>query len=273
MALSSVCMSADVYVVCLQHALSTEKEEVMGLLIGEIDVNAKAKISAVVMLRRSDKSKDRVEISPEQLTDATIRAEELARVLGQPMRVLGWYHSHPHITVWPSHVDVQTQAMYQMMDQGFVGVIFSVFSEDKLTKEQEVQVTCFQSPTVKTDGGSITPDHYLDRIEVPLHIVPTACLSQPCLQSMVELPEILVQEEDEAYQATLRLPHLNQLAQLHNSAVYTKSLCHIAEVVEGPLLNALEQRQASNLKRCEELMQESQQLAQALAMLSPSHSV
>ncbi|KAG8233212.1 hypothetical protein J437_LFUL013266 [Ladona fulva] len=225
MALSCVCMSADVYVVCLQHALSTEKEEVMGLLIGEIDMNAKAKISAVVMLRRSDKSKDRVEISPEQLTDATIRAEELARVMGQPMRVLGWYHSHPHITVWPSHVDVQTQAMYQMMDQGFVGVIFSVFSEDRLTK------------------------------------------------SMVELPEILVQEEDEAYQATLRLPNLNQLAQLHNSAVYTKSLCHIAEVVEGPLLNALEQRHASNLKRCEELMQESQQLAQTLAMLSPSHSV
>ena len=21
-----------------------------------------------------------------------------------PMRILGWYHSHPHITVWPSHV-------------------------------------------------------------------------------------------------------------------------------------------------------------------------
>lgn len=20
------------------------------------------------------------------------------------MRVVGWYHSHPHITVWPSHV-------------------------------------------------------------------------------------------------------------------------------------------------------------------------
>lgn len=22
----------------------------------------------------------------------------------RPMRVIGWYHSHPHITVWPSHV-------------------------------------------------------------------------------------------------------------------------------------------------------------------------
>ncbi|XP_046400408.1 lys-63-specific deubiquitinase BRCC36-like [Ischnura elegans] len=267
MALSCVCMSADVYVVCLQHALSTEKEEVMGLLIGEIDVDAKAKISAVVMLRRSDKRKDRVEISPEQLTAATIKAEELARTLGQPMRVLGWYHSHPHITVWPSHVDVQTQAMYQMMDQGFVGVIFSVFLEDKITKEQEVQVTCFQSQSRNMEG---TPDHYMDRIEIPMRIIPTTCLSQPCLRSMVELPEILLQEEDEVYEATKRLPHLNQLAQLHNNAVYTKSLCHIAEVVQGPLLNALEQRHATNVKRCEELRSEMKHLTQALASLPPA---
>ena len=86
------------------------------------------------------------------------------------MRVIGWYHSHPHITVWPSHVgeyqivivcdsytevvyiiwtarsviqlytiffvcvDVQTQADYQMMDDNFVGLIFAVFNEDKQTK-------------------------------------------------------------------------------------------------------------------------------------------
>lgn len=34
--LKCVHMNADVYKVCLQHALSTEKEEVMGLLIGEV---------------------------------------------------------------------------------------------------------------------------------------------------------------------------------------------------------------------------------------------
>lgn len=31
-------------------------------------------------------------------------------------------------------VDVRTQAMYQMMDEGFIGLIFSVFNEDKSTK-------------------------------------------------------------------------------------------------------------------------------------------
>lgn len=39
-----------------------------------------------------------------QLTAATQTAENLSLKLGKPIRVLGWYHSHPHITVQPSHV-------------------------------------------------------------------------------------------------------------------------------------------------------------------------
>ncbi len=41
----------------------------------------------------------------------------------------GRYHSHPHITVLPSHVDVRTQASYQMLDRNFVGLIISAFNE------------------------------------------------------------------------------------------------------------------------------------------------
>ncbi|XP_060082384.1 lys-63-specific deubiquitinase BRCC36-like [Ylistrum balloti] len=134
MAINCVHLETDAYMVCLTHALSTEREEVMGLLIGEIDENRVSHISAVIMLRRSDKQPDRVEISPEQLSDASTKAEDLAKELKRPLRVLGWYHSHPHITVWPSHVDVRTQAMYQMMDEGFIGLIFSVFNQDKNTK-------------------------------------------------------------------------------------------------------------------------------------------
>lgn len=37
--LKCVHMQADVYMVCLQHALSTDKEEVMGLLIGEVSIH------------------------------------------------------------------------------------------------------------------------------------------------------------------------------------------------------------------------------------------
>lgn len=87
-------------------------------------------LHALMLLRRSDKRRDRVEISAEQQAEASTYAEELAPVDGQPLRVCGWYHSHPHITVHPSHVDVNTQANYQAMDPHFVGLIFSVFSNE-----------------------------------------------------------------------------------------------------------------------------------------------
>lgn len=52
---------------------------------------------------------DRVESSPAQVAECTALAEALTSQTGIPTRVVGWYHSHPHITVLPSHVDVQTQ--------------------------------------------------------------------------------------------------------------------------------------------------------------------
>uniref|UniRef100_A0A2K5CZ76 BRCA1/BRCA2-containing complex subunit 3 n=1 Tax=Aotus nancymaae TaxID=37293 RepID=A0A2K5CZ76_AOTNA len=71
----------------------------------KIDAVRIVHIHSVIILRRSDKRKDRVEISPEQLSAASTEAEiSLLVNRSRPMRVVGWYHSHPHITVWPSHV-------------------------------------------------------------------------------------------------------------------------------------------------------------------------
>ena len=82
---------------------------------------------------RSDKRKDRVEVSPEQSAAAAAEAEistfssslclppsllfslypqlypltfiyKIGEKIGKRTRVVGWYHSHPHITVNPSHV-------------------------------------------------------------------------------------------------------------------------------------------------------------------------
>ena len=72
---NSVRLSSDTYLACLTHALSTEKEEVMGLLLGEIGENKVVNICSAYAMRRSDKQPDRVEISPEQLSEAVIEAE------------------------------------------------------------------------------------------------------------------------------------------------------------------------------------------------------
>lgn len=133
----AVDIAADVLLVCMTHALSAEKEEVMGLLIGDVvpaislvagtsfvkgggggngegggdEEGNVVRVSHTLALRRSDRRKDRVEISPEQLSEASSHAERMSAVAGRPLRVVGWYHSHPHITVWPSHVDLRTQHM------------------------------------------------------------------------------------------------------------------------------------------------------------------
>lgn len=143
---AGVHLESDMFLVCLNHALSTEKEEVMGLCIGELNDDIRSdfkftytgtEMSTVPekmdtirivythsVLRRSDKRKDHIEISPEQLCAALRKEERLAELTGSPMGVVDWYHSHTHITVWPSHVNVGAKAMYQIMDQGFVGLIF-----------------------------------------------------------------------------------------------------------------------------------------------------
>ncbi|NXL23268.1 BRCC3 deubiquitinase, partial [Setophaga kirtlandii] len=306
MAVQAVHLEADAFLVCLNHALSTEKEEVMGLCIGEVplaegrpregrvaalpvDTNRIVHIHSVIILRRSDKRKDRVEISPEQLSAASTEAEMLAEMTGRPMRVVGWYHSHPHITVWPSHVDVRTQAMYQMMDQGFVGLIFSCFIEDKNTKTGRILYTCFQSVQAQKSSDPASPwtdcckvvevsflfaaFNYIshpsryDRIEIPIHVVPHETIGKVCLESAVELPKILCQEEQDAYRRIHSLTHLDSVTKIHNGSVFTKNLCSQMSAISGPLLQWLEDRLEQNKQRMQELQQEKEQLLEELAAL------
>ncbi|KAL3840949.1 hypothetical protein ACJIZ3_025540 [Penstemon smallii] len=149
MSLTSVKMSEEVWLTCMTHALSTETEEIMGLLLGDIQQSKNGNVTALIWgalpQPRSDRQKDRVETNPEQLTAASVHAEiSFLQSTGTTTRVIGWYHSHPHITVLPSHVDVRTQAMYQLLDSGFIGLIFSCFSEDA-QKVGRIQVIAFQS--------------------------------------------------------------------------------------------------------------------------------
>lgn len=223
--LKKVLLSTDVSLVCIQHALSTEKEEIMGLLIGEVNNNnTLVSIVSSVILRRLDKKPDRVEISEEQLVRATLRAEELASEMGRPLRVVGWYHSHPHITVWPSHVDLATQSMYQRMDSSFVGIIFAVFLSDQTAKAPSVQITCFQSVN---EGSSQS------RREIELEITNSNdSLTLNNFEILTQLPTILKEEEDEAFKNEAGGSNTDDIINTqHNAAVRTIAIGHIVEKV------------------------------------------
>ncbi|KAK5645013.1 hypothetical protein RI129_006313 [Pyrocoelia pectoralis] len=240
--LRNVYLSADVYAICLQHALTTEKEEVMGLLIGEVDrENASSHITACIILHRSDKQPDRVEISPEQLCEATIYAEQLAQKLNRTMQVLGWYHSHPHITVWPSHVDLRTQSTYQTLDPLFVGLIFSVYASDSGSANNKVDLICFQARA---------NDDNLHRREVPLTIKPSP-LNNYNLKALTDLPNILM---NEVLNVSNEINDSNdEFAKLHNNALKTLQLTEVASSVTLPMCDFLEMRLNSVTTRIKEL--------------------
>merc|ERR1719163_1040612 len=94
---------------------------------------------------RSDKRPDRCEISPEQLVGAAERAERMTDAIQRKTRVVGWYHSHPHITVLPSHVDLRTQHQYQGMDSTFIGLIFTVFNSDPVNGSLRHELMAFRA--------------------------------------------------------------------------------------------------------------------------------
>ncbi|KAF5954576.1 hypothetical protein HYC85_007432 [Camellia sinensis] len=79
MSLTSVKISEDVWLACLTHALSTETEEIMGLLLGDIQHSKNGSVTALIWgalpQPRCDRQKDRVETNPEQLTAASAQAE------------------------------------------------------------------------------------------------------------------------------------------------------------------------------------------------------
>lgn len=125
----------------VSHALTTENEEVLGLLLGhyiekDIDgLGGSVIVCGTHILRRHDKRPDRVEVTSSDLSLASQYAESLGLV------VVGWYHSHPHITLHPSHVDLNTQHLYQYLNEKFIGIIISCFNKSK----NEIGILAFQT--------------------------------------------------------------------------------------------------------------------------------
>uniref|UniRef100_A0A7S3LKV0 MPN domain-containing protein n=1 Tax=Aplanochytrium stocchinoi TaxID=215587 RepID=A0A7S3LKV0_9STRA len=140
--LSKVYLSKDILEAALLHALSNEQEEVAGLLLGKwvpLDTStssskaeASTKFVAIVYkicaLPRADRKKDRVEVSDQDLVKVQQQHQ------GTGINVIGWFHSHPHITIKPSHVDLKTQGRFQQLDSRFFGIIISCFNETSIEK-------------------------------------------------------------------------------------------------------------------------------------------
>mmetsp|Transcript_41791 Transcript_41791/g.108175 ORF Transcript_41791/g.108175 Transcript_41791/m.108175 type:complete len:274 (-) Transcript_41791:50-871(-) len=271
MALTRVDLTSEVHLTCFTHALSTENEEVMGLLLGNIyESPGGESVSRIWMAMpqvRTDRRRDRVECSSQQLAKAAALAERFSKATGVETRIIGWYHSHPHITVLPSHVDLSTQAMYQSLEARFIGLIFSVFNTNATTKAQTAQVIAFQSTG---------PVDMQVRREVPMQVVPSKNSMEASLVDYVALQRILQREENKAYKNILEeMETLSAGASspdpilcLHSATTYHLAMSCLMQHGVGPALQAMKAMQVQNKLNLEELQAEGKALEKELQSLS-----
>ena len=57
---------------------------------------------------------------------------------------------------------------------------------------------------------------------------------------------------------------LDLTTKIHNASVYTKSLCHVTDIMSGPVLQSLESRLERNKNRIESLKKEKEELLMQL---------
>lgn len=103
-----------------------------------------------------------------------------------------------------------------------------------------------------------------ERVEVPFQITRSSHISRESLQSLITLPSILTEEESEAYSQTFKIKDMDLVTRLHNSAVFTKSICHMMEVLTGPLMQSLENRLQQNKRLISELQKRKQEVDKKL---------
>uniref|UniRef100_A0A0X3PMD7 Lys-63-specific deubiquitinase BRCC36 n=1 Tax=Schistocephalus solidus TaxID=70667 RepID=A0A0X3PMD7_SCHSO len=146
----SVIVTPEAYQIMLTHAFTHEREEIGGVLVGYNEAHETSVIT-VIPLQRTSQLSDRVNISEVELAGCIDKCEEISKDMKSPVSVVGWYHSHPHITPFPSHVDLQTQLNFQSMDQNFIGLIFSTFIHQADSPMQMVALVGFQSTSTQKE--------------------------------------------------------------------------------------------------------------------------
>jgi BRCA1/BRCA2-containing complex subunit 3 len=213
----------------------------MGLLLGSIDRDeAIVNIHGSLILTRRDKKKDRVEIALEDLSIASSIAEQVSFARNMDLKIVGWYHSHPHITVLPSAVDVRTQGQYQALDMGFIGLIFSSFDKGRF------DICAFQS---------MNSNMCWERLEIPIHIISN---SQSSYESMLALQCSLMNEEHLLFKKTIE-----QDSSSVSSAteVYSRRVHKLVDNQMLPLLCAMHSRKRTLEMRKAAILRELQSTA------------
>ena len=249
-------LTSDAYSSILNHALLTENEEIMGLLIGN-EIKKKdsliINIFSTICLTRKCKEKNRVEFDEIQMSHAIEITNEIKNENKIDANVVGWYHSHPKITIPPSNVDLNTQKSQQYQGT-FVGLIVSCFSTDS-NKINKINLIAFQT---KSDKYNILTPHYIkiefvNEIEIFGNNWSNTANNAMTFASILQN---LLNEEEEQYNKEKEI--IDEDDSINKILLYSNRqslLCKIIQNVSSPYVNSLDS-EIENLRNYLEYIKE-----------------
>jgi len=249
-------LTNEAYSSILNHALLTENEEIMGLLIGN-EIKKKdyliINIFATICLTRKCKEKNRVEFDEIQMAQAEEITNEIKNENKIDANVVGWYHSHPKITIPPSNVDLNTQKSQQYQGT-FVGLIVSCFSTDS-NKINKINLIAFQT---KSDKYNVLSPHYI-KIEFvnELEIFGNNWSNTSNnAMTFASILQNLLNEEEEQYNKEKEI--IDEDDSINKILLYSNRqslLCKIIQNVSSPYVNSLDS-EIENLRNYLEYIKE-----------------
>jgi len=245
--LYNIVLSKEILEAITLHALSNEKEEVAGLLLGNW-VQERSKpleftgfVYKFCALPRVDRKKDRVEVCDEDL----VKVQEAHQNSG--VNVIGWFHSHPHMTSFPSHVDLSTQKRFQQLDKRFFGIISSCFNKSS----SGIEVIAFQTGEEN------------DLVDVPLQIDDcqhsrrirflkdgdNRCQNK--FDSRMHVLKVAFQEEKDRYRKYLKASQSSDSYTTYVHLTYQQSLTTLIEYSLDPNTRLIKDRIADRKRELE----------------------
>ncbi len=94
----------------VMHARSGGNLEVMGLLLGKVEMNVMVVMDAFALPVEGTETRVNAQAQGYEYMTEYIEA---AKKVGRLENAIGWYHSHPGYGCWLSGIDVSTQMLNQ----------------------------------------------------------------------------------------------------------------------------------------------------------------
>ncbi|GFQ85392.1 COP9 signalosome complex subunit 5 [Trichonephila clavipes] len=104
----------------VMHARSGGTLEVMGMLIGKVDVTTMIVMDSFALPVEGTETRVNAQA---QAYEYMAAYTESAKQVGRLENVIGWYHSHPGYGCWLSGIDVSTQMLNQQFQEPFVAIV------------------------------------------------------------------------------------------------------------------------------------------------------